>query len=132
MSAAPTADDLRRSAAELRRLSEAMEAGAAYAEARARDFAECADPILLAPATRTSSSWRHELISETGRTLSRMDHARGVCTWYAKAKFGARASYEHPTRWFGHETLFDTAGREWVRVFEAVIDDFGDLVEVAQ
>lgn len=34
------------------------------------------------------------------------------------------------TPWFGFETRIDQLGRVWERHFHAVIDDFGDLVEV--
>lgn len=34
------------------------------------------------------------------------------------------------TTWHGLETLHDNAGRTWTRLFSAVVDDFGNLVEV--
>lgn len=38
----------------------------------------------------------------------------------------------HPSHWGGHQTLVDAQGRDWLRGFEVmVIDDFGNLVEVA-
>ena len=33
--------------------------------------------------------------------------------------------------WFGTESATDTQGREWERRFDAVVDDFGTLIEVA-
>jgi len=34
-------------------------------------------------------------------------------------------------KWWGDETRRDTEGRRWVRRIYAVVNDFGDLVEVA-
>lgn len=34
--------------------------------------------------------------------------------------------------WFDEETMVDQHGRVWSREFDAVIDDFGNLVEVAR
>lgn len=131
MSTAPIASDLRQAAAEFRRLAESMDAGADYADARRRDFQAGVEPILLAPATPTNSRWAAYEDGYSGRSLTRTDVARRDITWHAKSPYGPRPRYRHPTRWEGHETLFDSTGREWVRIFEAVIDDFGNLVEVA-
>lgn len=32
--------------------------------------------------------------------------------------------------WYGTEVAVDEAGRQWTRSYDAVIDDFGNLVEV--
>ena len=34
------------------------------------------------------------------------------------------------TPWFGHERMVDQFGRLWGRSFDAIVDDFGSLVEV--
>lgn len=44
--------------------------------------------------------------------------------------FQRRHDGNHGTTWFGFEKLLDQHGRRWERHFHAVIDDFGNLVEV--
>lgn len=40
-------------------------------------------------------------------------------------------SRQSPTRWSGTEVRRDANGQRWQRDFRAVVDDFGDLVEVS-
>lgn len=47
------------------------------------------------------------------------------------SSFQRRHGSEHGTTWFGTERLLDQHGRKWERGYDAVIDDFGNLVEVA-
>jgi len=44
--------------------------------------------------------------------------------------FQRRHDSNHGTTWFGFERLRDQQGRIWERHFHAVVDDFGNLVEV--
>lgn len=39
----------------------------------------------------------------------------------------------HPSHWYGHQTLVDASGRNWLNGFETmVMDDFGNLVELPE
>lgn len=53
--------------------------------------------------------------------------------WAGSCRIHFHRAYDrrHCTPWFGDETRIDQLGREWEHHFDAVIDDFGDLVEVA-
>lgn len=44
--------------------------------------------------------------------------------------FQRQHGFNHAGAWFGAEYMADQRGRMWSREFRAVIDDFGDLIEV--
>lgn len=46
--------------------------------------------------------------------------------------WGRMHGCEYGTTWYGRAVAFDKNGCKWVRDWDAVIDDFGDLVEVTQ
>ena len=92
--------------------------------------AHSAEPITLAPTTAASSLWLHEVTQYSGRCLYRVDRATGLLTWNASSQFGPRIPSEPSQKWNCFERMFDSAGRKWSREFQAVMDDFGMLVEV--
>jgi len=47
------------------------------------------------------------------------------------SSFQRRHDGTHGTTWFGTERQIDQHGRTWQRSYKAVIDDFGNLVEVS-
>lgn len=46
------------------------------------------------------------------------------------AHFSRLHDSTHGTTWYGYEKQQDQLGRTWERRYSAVVDDFGDLVEV--
>lgn len=76
--------------------------------------------------------------------LHDMEAPPGAMKWHAGCScsgwFGGQhwhrfqRSYgnEYGYIWFGEEVMVDQHGRVWGREFDAVIDDFGNLVEVPQ
>jgi hypothetical protein len=49
---------------------------------------------------------------------------------YRWHSYQRRHGSEWGIEWFGHEVQVDQLGRAWQRDFDAVVDDFGTLVEV--
>ena len=78
--------------------------------------------IVLPPPCETTLTHRHH---RNDSWTDSHDNAGWECYFY-RVHEGMRAGI-----WCGAESRLDSTGKAWVRRFErAVIDDFGDLVEV--
>lgn len=80
---------------------------------------DSADPIVLTPIAAKPGDMRWS--------------GAGCTSWFQGSQghhfqriFGNR----YAITWFGEEKMVDQHGRVWSREFDAVIDDFGNLVEV--
>lgn len=57
--------------------------------------------------------------------------AGSVFAYAGDSYFGRMFDSPYGTTWFGSDALVDQHGRTWTRSWGAVVDDFGNLVEVA-
>lgn len=59
----------------------------------------------------------------------------GLDNWASSADlsqtFNRQHASPHGITWYGNERLIDQHGRQWERSYNAVQDDFGNLVEVS-
>lgn len=79
---------------------------------------------LTGPAT-AQTYWRHGANCTHSSQHSKDDGRR--LNWFQRFH-----QSEHGTLWFGEHCMLDPEGRRWERPFNAVVDDFGNLVEVPQ
>jgi hypothetical protein len=80
------------------------------------------DPIVLTPIAAPNGAMKWH----TGAACSGWVGGR---LWH---RFQRMYGNSYAITWFGEETMVDQHGRAWSREFDAVIDDFGNLVEVAR
>lgn len=79
------------------------------------------EPITTKPSGPVTTAWWSNTQSyETKNANSR----------YCYRLYAPSAAAGRPHHWWGCEMAQDTMGREWNRSIRAVVDNFGNLVEV--
>lgn len=67
---------------------------------------------------------------ESGRRCSTRSRSYDTWGWRDHTPHATDTEWRGPYKWLCSEERLDSLGRHWRRTFEAVTNDFGDLVEV--
>lgn len=128
----PHSDLLRRAATDYRQMAQQMDEAVEFIERRHTELqrGEVESITLLLPS-RTSKRWNYWESGVGFRTLVCLDKDSEEEIWRAQTRFVARDGLARPGVWFGTETIRDAGGCLWRRDFDAVTDDFGNLIEVS-